>query len=82
MSVWNYTPKMDMWTGVVVAAGLIAAPVVLPIVADAVRPLIKGVFKGVLVVYDTGLAMVSDTLEGAQGLLEEVRAEIRAEASE
>ena len=27
MSIWDYTPKVDMWTWVLVGAGLLAAPV-------------------------------------------------------
>ncbi len=70
MSIWDYTPKLDIWTGVMVGAGLIAAPVVLPIVAGMVRPVIKGVVNGVIAVYVTGRDLISDTLE-------EVRSEVR-----
>ena len=80
--MWDYTPKVDIWTGVMVGAGLLAAPVVLPIVAGMMRPVIKGVFKGVLVVYETGRDLISDTLEGAEGLLEEVKSEVKAELAE
>lgn len=82
MSIWDYTPKIDIWTGVLVGAGLLAAPVVLPIVAGVARPVVKGMFKGVLVVYQTSRDLISDTLEGAQGLLEEAKSEVRAELGE
>jgi len=76
MSIWDYTPKLDIWTGVMVGAVLLAAPVVLPIVAGVVRPVVKGILKGVLVVYETGRDLISDTFEGAQGLLEEAKSEV------
>jgi len=82
MAMWDYTPKVDIWTGVVIGAGLLAAPVVLPIVAGVVRPVVKGMFKGVLVVYETGRDLISDTLAGAEGLLEEAKSEVRAELAE
>ncbi len=82
MSILGYTPKADIWTGVVVGVGLVAAPVVLPIVAGMMRLLIKGVFKGALIVYETGRDLISDTLEGAEGLLEEVKSEVKAELAE
>ncbi len=82
MAIWDYTPKVDIWTGVLVGAGLLAAPVVLPIVAGLVRPVIKGVFKGVIVVYETGRDLISDTLEGAESLLGEAKSEVRAELAE
>jgi len=82
MSIWDYSPKMDVQTAMIVGVGLLVAPVVLPIVAGAVRPVAKGVFKGVLSVYDTGRNLVSDTLEGVQDLLEEAKAEVRAESLE
>ncbi len=76
MAIWDYTPKVDMWTGVVIGAGLLAAPVILPIVAGVVRPVVKGMLKGVVAVYQTGRDLVSDTLEGAQSLLEEAKSEV------
>lgn len=82
MSIWGYTPKMDVQTAVIVGVGLLAAPVVLPIVAGVVRPVVKGMLKGVLAVYETGRDLISDTLEGAQDLLEDAKSEVRAEFME
>ncbi len=79
MSVWDYAPKVNIWTGVMVGAGLLAAPVLLPVVAGVARPLVKGMFKGALAVYQTGRDLISNTLEGAQGLLEEAKSEAKAE---
>lgn len=79
MSIWDYTPKVDIWTATLVGAGLIAAPVVLPIAAGVVRPVVKGLFKGVLVIYETGRRLISDAVEGAQDLVEEAKSEVRAE---
>ncbi len=78
-AIWDYTPKVDIWTGVVIGVGLLAAPVVLPIFAGMMRPVVKGVFKGVIVVYETGRDLISDTLEGAEGLLEEAKSEVKSE---
>jgi|WetSurMetagenome_2_1015567.scaffolds.fasta_scaffold989873_1 hypothetical protein len=82
MAMWDYIPKVDIRTGVVVGVALLAAPVVLPIVAGMVRPVIKGMFKGVLVVYETGRDLISDTLESFGGLLEEAKSEVGAESVE
>jgi hypothetical protein len=82
MSIWDYTPKVEIGTGVLVAVGLLVAPVVLPIVAGVARPIAKGMFKGALVVYQTGRDLISDTLEGAQDLLEEAKSEVRTELAE
>ena len=82
MSIWDYTPKVDMWTWCSSGRGLLAAPVVLPIVAGVVRPVVKGVFKGVIVVCETGRDLISDALEGAEDILKESEIEVKAELGE
>ncbi len=46
MAIWDFRPKGgDIWTGVAVGAGLLAAPVVMPLAWSTVRPLLKAILK-------------------------------------
>ena len=51
MAFLDFKPKADLWTGLAIGAGLLVAPVVIPIVAASVRPLLKAAVKGALSVY-------------------------------
>jgi hypothetical protein len=79
MSIWNYTPKLDLWSGLAIGAGFLLAPVVLPMVAGIARPIVKGALKGAFRVYEGGREFVTDTANGVENLIEEVQAEVREE---
>jgi hypothetical protein len=61
---------------------LMAAPVVLPILAAAARPLIKAAVKGGYMMYEKGREAVEEIAEVLEDLAEEVKAEAQAELTE
>jgi hypothetical protein len=54
MAIWDFRPKGDLFTGVAVGVGVLAAPVVVPLAWSAVRPLLKEILKGGFLMYETG----------------------------
>jgi hypothetical protein len=81
MAKWDFGPKGDIWTGAAIGASLFVAPVVLPLAWTAVRPLLKGVMKGSITVYEKGHELVADAVHGTANLIEEARSEVRSEMS-
>ena len=51
MAFLDFKPKADLETGLVIGAALLLAPVVLPIIAAAAKPVLKAAVKGALTVY-------------------------------
>ncbi|MEJ2719484.1 MAG: hypothetical protein P8182_20525 [Deltaproteobacteria bacterium] len=41
MASWNFMPKGNVWIGLGVGLAIVAAPVVIPMMVAAVRPLLK-----------------------------------------
>ena len=64
MAIWDFRPKGDLWTGVAVGAGLLAAPLVIPLAWSATRPVLKAVLKGGFMLYETGRQILGDATEG------------------
>ena len=54
MAIWDFRPRGDLWTGVAVGAGLLAAPVVIPLAWSATRSVLKTILKGGFMLYETG----------------------------
>lgn len=79
MPLADLKPKSDVWTGVAIGVGLLLAPVVIPIVAAGMRPLMKMALKNGVLLYEKGREMVADVMESAEDLLEEVKAEVKEE---
>jgi hypothetical protein len=79
MAIWDYRPKADMWTGVVIGVGLLVAPVVIPMIAAAAKPALKAVMKGAFMVYEKGREAVAEGLEVVEDLVAEARSEVHAE---
>lgn len=73
--------KGDLWTGLAIGAVVLAAPVVLPMVAAAIRPLFKAGLKGGYLLYEKGKEVTANVSEMAEDLKEEVRA-VKAEVEE
>jgi hypothetical protein len=68
-------------TGAAIGIGaLILAPVLLPVVASAARPLIKAGMKGGIMLYEKGKEMIAETQELLEDLVAEVKAELSQEA--
>jgi hypothetical protein len=59
MTLWNFRPRVDLVTGIAVGAGVLAAPVVVPMAWSAVRPLLKAMLKGGFILYETGKGTVA-----------------------
>jgi hypothetical protein len=67
-------------TGVVIGIGaLVLAPVLLPVVAVAARPLIKAGLKGGILFYEKSKEMIAETQELFEDLAAEVKAELAKE---
>jgi hypothetical protein len=79
MAIWDYRPKADLWTGIAIGVGLLVAPVVIPMVAAAARPVAKAAIKGGLMVYEKGREMLAETLEVVEDLAAEAKSEVQAE---
>jgi len=68
-------------TGAAIGIGaLILAPVLLPVLAAATRPLIKAGMKGGIMLYEKGKEMIAETQELLEDLVAEVKAELSQEA--
>ncbi|MBS3908506.1 MAG: DUF5132 domain-containing protein [Actinobacteria bacterium] len=69
--------KGNTVTGAAIGLGVvILAPVVVPIVASVVKPVAKAAIKGGIVLYDMGRGVVAETVETAEDLVAEARAEL------
>lgn len=72
--------KSSTLFNVAVGTGLIlAAPVVLPIVSGVARPLVKGLIRFGITVYESGREQAAELSEYAEDLVAEVRSEIEQE---
>jgi hypothetical protein len=66
MAIWDFRPKGDLWTSVAVGAGLLAAPVVIPLAWSATRPVLKAILKGGFMLYETGRQMLGEATESPE----------------
>jgi hypothetical protein len=82
MPIWDYRPKADIWTGVAIGVGLLVAPVVIPMIAAAARPVVKAALKGGFLLYEKGREALAESMEVVEDLMEEVKSEVRAELTE
>ena len=71
---------LKMGTPVLVGIGaILLAPVVLPVVGSALKPLIKATVKSGLLLAQKGRELVSEALESLEDITAEVKAELIAE---
>jgi len=82
MAITDMIPKGSLWTGIAVGAGLLVAPVVIPAIAGAARPLLKAVIKGGYMIFEKGRETVAEIYEMAEDIVEEAKAEVEADLSE
>ncbi|MGD8443877.1 MAG: DUF5132 domain-containing protein [Desulfobacterales bacterium] len=62
-----------------VGAGVVLlAPVVVPIVASVMKPMVKAVFKGGILAYENARIAVAETKETIEDIAAEARSEISA----
>jgi hypothetical protein len=64
MAIWDFRPRGDLWTGVAVGAGLLAAPVVIPLAWSATKSVLKTILKGGFMFYETGRQVWPEAAEG------------------
>ena len=79
MAIWDYRPKGNLWTGVAIGVGLLVAPVVIPMIGAAARPVAKAAIKGGLMLYEKGREMLAEVSEAVEDLAAEAKSEVRAE---
>jgi hypothetical protein len=79
MALADMIPRGNLWTGVAVGVGLLVAPVVVPALAGAARPVLKAILKGGFMLYERGREMVAEVAELTEDLVEEAKAEVDAE---
>ncbi|HMK33704.1 MAG TPA: DUF5132 domain-containing protein [Desulfomonilaceae bacterium] len=79
MALSDLRPKGDIWTGVAVGVGLLLAPVVLPMIAAAVKPVAKTAIKYGYMIYEKGTEMLAEVTEVVEDLAAEAKAEVQTE---
>ncbi|WP_448382168.1 DUF5132 domain-containing protein [Desulfosoma sp.] len=70
-------PK-SLLVGVAVA---VVAPVLLPVVGAAVRPILKTAIKGGILLYNKGRELVAEAVESVEDLTAEAKAEMEPKAA-
>ncbi|MGO9568968.1 MAG: DUF5132 domain-containing protein [Desulfomonilaceae bacterium] len=81
MSMWDYSPKGGLWTGVAVGLGLAAAPSLIPLAWSTTRSLLKAALKGGFTVYERAHDLASEMVQGAADLVSEASSEVHNELS-
>jgi hypothetical protein len=69
--------NMSLGSGLLVGVGaVLLVPVVLPVVATAIKPLAKAAIKGGILLYDKGKVAVAELQETVEDLVAEAKAEM------
>lgn len=72
---------MKLGTGLLIGvATVVAAPIVIPLVTAAMRPLAKAAIKGGLIAYEKGKVLVAEAQENLEDLMAETKAEMSSES--
>jgi hypothetical protein len=80
MGLWDDLVKGNVVTGLAIGIGVaVLAPVVIPIVASAAKPLTKAAIKGGLALYESGRETLADVGEVLEDLVAEAQAELAEE---
>ena len=79
MAISDVVTKGNIWTGVAVGAALLVAPVVIPAIAGAMRPLLKSAIKGGYMVYENIPETLAGVYEQVEDLVAEAITEVEAE---
>lgn len=82
MAITDMIPRGNIWTGIAIGVGLLVAPVIIPALAGAARPLLKAVVKGGYTIYEKGRETVAEIYEMAEDIVEEAKAEVEADLNE
>jgi hypothetical protein len=74
---------MKLGTGLLIgAAAVLAAPIVIPMVTAAMRPLARAAIRGGLIAYERGKVIVAEAQEDFEDLMAEAKAEMAHESEE
>lgn len=65
MALWDFRPKGDMWTGLAIGAAIVLAPVILPVIGAALRPVVKAGLRGGMLLYEKGREVAGEISEMA-----------------
>jgi len=79
MAFLDFKPKGDIWTGVAIGLGLLLAPVVIPVIVTAARPLAKTALKYGYMAYERSREMIAEAAEAVEDLAAEAKAEVESE---
>ncbi len=82
MAIGDYAPKGDVWTGVAIGVGLLLAPVVIPMIAAAARPVAKAALKCGYMIYEKGGELCAEVAEAVEDLAAEAKSEVMSEIME
>ncbi len=80
MTLWGFKPQLNWGTGLAIGVGLLAAPVVIPVLASAIRPALKATIKGAILAYEKTRETLSEMCEAVEDFAAEVKAELHEEA--
>ncbi len=70
MTILDFKPKGDLLTTVAVGAAVVAVPVVIPLAWSAAKPLLKAVFKGGFMLYESGRGVCAAAAEWTGSITE------------
>jgi hypothetical protein len=76
MSLSGLKVKGDLWTGIAIGVGLMAAPVVIPLVGSAARILLKEILTAVFTIVEEVQATAERVVSTTGELIDEVEAEM------
>jgi hypothetical protein len=80
MGLWDDFVKGNVVTGLAIGIGAaVLAPVVVPILASAAKPLTKAAIKGGLALYESGRETFAEVGEVLEDLVAEAQAELAEE---
>jgi hypothetical protein len=79
MGLLDFVPKVDLGTGILIGVGLLAAPIVVPVLAAAIRPALKATIKGGILAYEKSREMLSEACEAVEDFTAEIKAELSEE---
>jgi len=81
MAIWDFRPRGDIVTGVAVGVAALAAPVVIPLAWAAVRPWLRALLKGGVLLYETGRGAYAEVAEGSEGRRPQKVTQIKVKAA-
>ncbi|MCX7823901.1 MAG: DUF5132 domain-containing protein [Syntrophobacterales bacterium] len=70
---------LDLTKGLLIGLGVaIVAPVLLPVIGAAVRPVLKSAIKGGFILYKKSREMVAEVVENIEDIAAEAKAEVKS----